>query len=111
MSNAGQEEFQKASAWQSPKKPFRETLERRAMPPRLCASKISYLLLATAYSSIDVAEPVSNAFVLTQISLDRGATVALGSWIPEQLVRAHLFLAAIFRQSPANPHTSLPLRP
>jgi hypothetical protein len=29
-------EFPKESAWQSPKGPFREALERRALPPRLC---------------------------------------------------------------------------
>jgi len=27
-------EFPKASAWQSPKGPFREALERKGMPPR-----------------------------------------------------------------------------
>ena len=33
-------EFQKDFTWQSPKGPFWEALERRAIPPRLRASKI-----------------------------------------------------------------------
>ena len=35
MPNESAKEFPKDSAWQSPKGPFREVLERTALPPRL----------------------------------------------------------------------------
>jgi len=37
-------EFPKGSAWHSPKGPFREALERRALPPRLCECHMTQCL-------------------------------------------------------------------